>query len=179
MTRGWIQALGLAIFLGAWGVTGGSDDDDDAGAATTVVQVTNTVNGVETVTEVVVTNALEADLAPAAEADDRSFVGRWRGAYENQNGRCEVDLDIRTQVGEAVRGQFSSSHGAGDVVGSFNGLRAVLELRFRESNNWVTLDGTTDERLGECRGAWRDELGNSGTFRIINKVNQLIEIIWG
>lgn len=130
----------------------------------------------ETVTEVVVTNAPAADVPPAAEAAERSFVGRWRGAYENRDGRCEIDLDIRVQDGEAVRGQFTSSQGEGDVVGTFNGTRAVLELRFRERNNWVTLDGTADESLGACQGPWRDDLGNTGTFRITNLVNQLAAI---
>ena len=73
--------------------------------------------------------------APAAEAAERSFVGRWRGAYENRDGRCEIDLDIRVQDGEAVRGQFTSS-----------------------------------------QGPWRDDLGNTGTFRITNLVNQLAAI---
>ena len=176
MKREWIRVLGLAMVLGVWVAAGCSDDDDDAGAATAVVRVTNTVNGVETVTEVVVTNAPAADVPPAAEAAERSFVGRWRGAYENRDGRCEIDLDIRVQDGEAVRGQFTSSQGEGDVVGTFNGTRAVLELRFRERNNWVTLDGTADESLGACQGPWRDDLGNTGTFRITNLLNQLAAI---
>lgn len=177
MKREWIRVLGLAMVLGVWGAAGCSDDDDDTGGETAVVRVTNTVNGVETVTEVVVTNAPAADVPPAAEAAERSFTGRWTGAYENRDGQCEIDLDIRVQDGEAVRGQFTSGQGEGDVVGTFNGTRAVLELRFRESNNWVTLDGTADGRLGVCQGGWRDDLGNSGTFRITNPVNQLAEIV--
>ncbi len=135
MKREWIRVLGLAMVLGVWVAAGCSDDDDDAGEETAVVRVTNTVNGVETVTEVVVTNAPAADVPPAAEAAERSFVGRWRGAYENRDGRCEIDLDIRVQDGEAVRGQFTSS-----------------------------------------QGPWRDDLGNTGTFRITNLVNQLAAI---
>ena len=148
------------------GLSGCEDDDDGSGESGMTVRVTNTVDGVETVTEVAASE--EPSASPSAVSSDeaipvtRRFSGAYSGGYENEDGRTDLQVNLINTDG-VLSGTFATTGGAS---GTLSGTQRdeIVRLQFREdgSGRKMTFQGTLNETGSIFSGTWTDNLGNAG-----------------
>ncbi len=162
----WVSVV-VAVLL-CLGMTGCGSDDEDSPSTTTTV-VTNTVNGVETVTTVEVPNDPAVDAAeeedPAAEvaAGPTGFLDTCNGRYENAAGSSEIGGTLEL-AGSDVTGVFEiSGNRRGFVTGTLTGFSLSMTMPVLNSDIWIRMQGQLNGAGTLFQGTWVDNNGRTGT----------------